>query len=239
MPEEVNRVLTDHIADILFCPTSTAVENLRAEGIRPKAGHGLRSRLVVNSGDVMYDALLVYAKRAADHSSILSSLGLTPQGFCLATIHRQSNTDDPNVLAGLLDALGRISEPVIFPVHPRTAARIEHFGFPVAGHVKMIAPVGYLDMIQLEQSARVIVTDSGGVQKEAFLLRVPCVTLRDETEWVETVSSGWNVLAGTDAAGIAAAVTRSVAPATRPDPYGDGRAAETIMATLVALLGDE
>lgn len=225
MPEEHNRVLTDHCSDLLFCPTQTAVANLTREGI---------ARGVHLVGDVMYDAVLHFATRARTQSRVLESLGVRPGGYVLATVHRAYNTDDPVVLQRLLGALDAIGEPVVFPLHPRTRARLagqENGTQP--RHVRLIDPVGYLDMLALEQHARVILTDSGGVQKEAFFFEVPCVTLRPETEWIETVSSGWNVLAGSDPTAIVAAAREAVRPATPPPPvFGDGRAAHRIVALL-------
>lgn len=225
MPEEHNRVLTDHCSDLLFCPTQTAVENLTREGI---------ARGVHLVGDVMYDAVLHFAPRARTQSRVLESLGVRPGGYVLATVHRAYNTDDPVVLQRLLSALDAIGEPVVFPLHPRTRARLSTQENGVQPrHVRLIDPVGYLDMLALEQQARLIVTDSGGVQKEAYFFEVPCVTLRPETEWIETVSSGWNVLAGSDPQAIVAAAREAVRPTTPPPLiFGDGRAAQRIAALL-------
>ncbi len=221
MPEEINRLLTDHIAALLFCPSQTAVDNLTAEGI---------TRGVHLVGDVMADALLWAAERARTHSAILEQLGLQEKGYLLATVHRAENTDDPARLRAILDAFAALDEPIIFPVHPRTRARIESLNLKSTIHnLKSIAPVGYLDMVRLEQSARMILTDSGGIQKEAYWLGVPCVTMRDESEWVETVQTGWNVVVGADTARIVAAVREFVTPEERPALYGDGRAAERIV----------
>jgi len=190
MPEEINRVLTDHVSTLLFCPTQTAVDNLAAEGITQGA------HLV---GDVMHEALLWAAERARAQSIILEQLGLGEKGYLLATVHRAENTDDPARLRAILDAFAALDEPIVFPIHPRTQARIEALNLKSKiENLKSIPPVGYLDMVQLEQSARMILTDSGGIQKEAYWLGVPCVTLRDETEWVETVQTGWNVLVGAE-----------------------------------------
>ncbi|MEJ5336111.1 MAG: UDP-N-acetylglucosamine 2-epimerase (non-hydrolyzing) [Thermus sp.] len=189
MPEEINRVLTDHISDLLFAPTETAVQNLLREGISPDRIH-----LV---GDVMYDAALYYGEKAEKHSQILKRLGLVPKGYILATVHRAENTDDPNRLRVILEALAEVHRevPVVLPVHPRTRKRVEEFGLSgFLGYLLTIDPVGYLDMVMLEKNAWRIATDSGGVQKEAFFYKVPCVTLRKETEWVELVELGWNRL---------------------------------------------
>jgi len=192
MPEEHNRVLTDHCSDLLFCPTQTAVDNLAREGIT-KGVH-----LV---GDTMYDAVLQFAEVARQRSTILQDLGLKPKGYLLATVHRPYNTDNPENLRNILAAFAKIEEPIIFPVHPRTRQKMAEFGLSdpqsAIRNPKFIEPVGYLDMLMLEQNARLILTDSGGMQKEAYWLGVPCVTLRPETEWVETVEAGWNTVVGT------------------------------------------
>jgi UDP-N-acetylglucosamine 2-epimerase len=220
MPEEHNRILTDHMADRLFCPTQTAVDHLRSEGIT--AGVHL-------VGDTMYDAVRQFSAMAQERSTILARLGLAPKGYLLATIHRPYNTDVPENLAGILAAFAEIAEPVIFPVHPRTRKKIGDLGRQVgADNPRMIEPVGYLDMLALQQNARLILTDSGGIQKEAYWQGVPCVTLRTETEWVETVAAGWNVVVGADGARIVQAVQTFTPPAARPLAYGDGCAAAHI-----------
>ncbi len=178
MPEEVNRVLTDHVAELLFCPTRAAVENLAREGI---------ARGVHHVGDVMYDAALAFGEMARRRSRILEELGLTPKQYHLATVHRAENTDDRARLSGILEGLGELARetPVVLPLHPRTRKRIGESGLEsVTGSIRLIEPVPFLDMVRLEQEAKVILTDSGGVQKEAYFHGVPCVTLRDETEWV-------------------------------------------------------
>ncbi|MGQ0642815.1 MAG: non-hydrolyzing UDP-N-acetylglucosamine 2-epimerase [Gemmatimonadaceae bacterium] len=225
MPEEHNRVLTDHCSDLLLCPTQTAVDNLAREGIV----HGVH--LV---GDVMYDAVLAFGARAREQSRILESLGLAPRAFLLATVHRAYNTDDPAILRRLIAAFDEIGETVVFPLHPRTRARLASSGaVPALRHVQLIDPVGYLDMLALEQNARAILTDSGGVQKEAFFFAVPCVTLRPETEWVETVAAGWNVLVGSEPDAIVSAARNAVSPATSPPRvFGDGAAAARIAALM-------
>lgn len=224
MPEEHNRVLTDHCADLLLCPTQTAVDQLRREGLE----RGVR--LV---GDPMYDAVLANAERArARAGSVAERLGLVRGQYLLATIHRPYNTDDPVVLRGIVDALEAIGEPVVLPAHPRTRARLEATGAGAASNVRWIDPVGYLDMLRLLADARRVLTDSGGVQKEAYFLGVPCVTLRPETEWVETVSAGWNVLVGSDPARIVEAARTFEPRGDRPAVFGDGRAADAIVAAL-------
>jgi UDP-N-acetylglucosamine 2-epimerase len=221
MPEEHNRVLTDHCSDLLFCPTQTAVDNLAREGI---------TQGVHLVGDTMYDAVLQFAETARQCSTILQDLGLKPKGYLLATVHRPYNTDDPDRLRGILETFAEIGEMVIFPVHPRTRQRMAEFGLgnlqSEIRNLKFIEPVGYLDMLMLEQNARLILTDSGGMQKEAYFFGVPCVTLREETEWVETVEAGWNVLVGSNPARIVVAV-RELAPLGEPAViFGDGRASE-------------
>ena len=204
MPEESNRILTDHLSSLLFAPTRTAVNNLLVEGITKEV------HLV---GDVMQEAAIVNGRVAERKSKILQSLGLAHKGYSLATVHRAENTDDPLRLAGIVQALLKIShsEPVVWPMHPRTRQRVskeELERFASAG-LLVIPPATYLDMLALEQKANVILTDSGGVQKEASWFQVPCVTLREETEWIETVESGWNHLAGTSAESICKAFERA------------------------------
>lgn len=219
MPEEHNRVLTDHCADLLFCPTQTAVNNLAREGI---------TQSVHLVGDTMYDAVLQFSALARQRSRILETLDLTPENYLLATVHRPYNTDNPENLRSVVAAFVECGETVIFPVHPRTRARLAETGvvemIQHAPQVHLIEPVGYLDMLMLEQHARMILTDSGGIQKEAYWLGVPCVTLRSETEWVETVDAGWNTLVGAESAQIVAAVHNYSLSPTRPILYGDGQA---------------
>ncbi|MGH8529912.1 MAG: non-hydrolyzing UDP-N-acetylglucosamine 2-epimerase [Nevskiales bacterium] len=232
MPEEINRVLTDHVSRWLFVPTTAAVANLAREGIS-----GAR---VQQSGDVMYDVALHYAREAERRSDILARLGLKPGQYLLATVHRAENTDDRSRLSAIFEGLLSVAAdlPVVLPLHPRTRKVLEqnrseaHMG----GALKMLDPVGYLDMLMLEKNARLIVTDSGGVQKEAFFYHVPCVTLRDETEWVELVEARWNRLAPpTSAAEVVRVIRQSLAaePGAAVKPYGDGRAAERIVPVLI------
>jgi UDP-GlcNAc3NAcA epimerase len=200
MPEEINRVLTDHVSDILFCPTQTAVENLKNEGI---------TKGVYLVGDVMFDALLYFSKISDMKSNILERLNIKPKEYYLATIHRAENTDNYERLKNILTAFSKMDEIVVFPIHPRTRKMINYYGLDDLlenNNVKVIDPVGYLDMLKLEKNAKAILTDSGGVQKEAFWLKVPCITLRDETEWVETVNLGWNRIVGSDVKKILEAV---------------------------------
>ncbi len=226
MPEEINRIVVDHCADLLFCPTQTAVDQLAREGLAKRA------RL---TGDIMYDSLLQRLPLVEDQSVIIERLGLTPGGYVLATVHRAANTDDVEALARILDALALLDEPVVFPMHPRARLAMASADLEAASSVRAIEPVGYLEMLALERGARVVLTDSGGVQKEAYLLGVPCVTLREETEWPETLVDEWNVLAGADPRRIVEAAGRAK-PAGEPPPvFGDGHAARR----MVELLNDD
>ncbi|MBI3247453.1 MAG: UDP-N-acetylglucosamine 2-epimerase (non-hydrolyzing) [Deltaproteobacteria bacterium] len=226
MPEEINRVLTDHISSLLFCPTETAARNLAQEGITTG---------VLLVGDVMYDALVHNLRIAEMRSTILEQLGLRPHDYLLATVHRAESTDHDENLQKLLRAFvefAQSGQTVVFPVHPRTRKRLNALNMICHPRLLRIDPVSYLDMLALEKQAKVILTDSGGVQKEACWLGVPCVTLRTETEWVETVASGWNVLVGCDPDRIVEAVQRS-RPIGQPPPlYGDGHAAARIVCSL-------
>lgn len=230
MPEEINRVLTDHAADLLFAPTQTAVDNLRHEGLPEE-----KVRLV---GDVMYDAALFYGDLAERSSRILERLGLRKREFVLATIHRAENTDDPRRLGAIVGALRELAAeiPVVLPVHPRTRNAARNQGLELDdGVLTLTDPLGYLDMLQLERNARLVATDSGGVQKEAFFQGVPCVTLRDESEWVELIELGWNrIVPPTGVAEIVTGIRAALsAPAGREArPYGDGAAADKIVAAL-------
>lgn len=224
MPEEHNRVLTDHCADLLFCPTQTAVNNLAKEGIIKGV------RLV---GDTMYDAVLQFSEIARKQSTILEDLGLKSKGYLLATVHRPYNTDVPENLQNILSAFFEINEPIVFPIHPRTKQYLINSNFKIQDSIlRCIPPVGYLDMLILEQNARIILTDSGGMQKEAYFFGVPCVTMRTETEWIETVESGWNVIVGADREKIVEAFRCFKSDNPRPGLYGDGRAAEKIVKNL-------
>lgn len=229
MPEEINRILADRVSRLLFCPTDQAVENLVSEGI---------TEGVLNVGDVMYDAVLHYGTKARHGSRTFHDLELNERGFVLTTCHRQENTDDPERMAGIIAALARIANdiPVVFPLHPRTRKRLSEFGLDASlRRLQVIEPVPYLEMIALEQAAKVIVTDSGGIQKEAFFFGVPCITMREESEWTETVASGWNCLVGADAESIVTAYEVQKGfdiGAARPAFYGDGSAAEKIVAAL-------
>lgn len=225
MPEEVNRVLADSVSKLLFCPTKTAVSNLKKEGNRGEI------HLV---GDVMYDVALFFKPIADKKSGILSKLTLKPRTYILTTIHRDFNTDDPVRLKNIVEGCVRSRKLMVFPLHPRTKKQLLKFGLmdrmKRAPFIRVIKPVGYLDMLCLESNAERIMTDSGGVQKEAFFFRVPCVTIRPSTEWVETVTSGWNRLAGADAAEIAEKIRGRFALRQQgSNVYGDGTAAKKIV----------
>ena len=230
MPEEVNRVLTDHLSDMLFAPTQAAVDNLRHEGIADSH--------VFMTGDVMYDVALYFAKRADEQSTVLRDLNLEPKKYVLATIHRAENTDDPARLQAILGALSELANhvQVIFPAHPRTVSLLGK----AADKLTVIEPVGYLDMVQLERHSRLVITDSGGVQKEAFFHQIPCVTVRGETEWVELVAAGWNRLAPPDSEVGISSVLRAALDAPLPEHtnlYGTGHAAEEIADLVAKSLG--
>ena len=272
MPEEINRILTDHCSDILFCPTETAVNNLYKEGftnifnngklidetsitshpshltshISPLTSH--LSPLVINVGDIMYDALLLYLELARKKSNILEKLKLTGKEYYLATLHRAENTDNLENLRNIFEALVEISKdiPIILPLHPRTKNSIKSLNPSLlTSHfsLRIIDPVSYFDMLVLEANAKIIFTDSGGVQKEAFLFKVPCITLRNETEWIETVQSGWNMLVGADREKIINAqrmiahnLTNNNIPSHTYNFYGDGRASKKIIKVLLSIV---
>ena len=225
MPEELNRVLTDHASDLLLCSTETALENLEREGARGEA------HLV---GDVMADVSLAFRDIAEERSAILADLGLEAGAYLVVTAHRAGNVDPPERLKALVKLLERLPPPVVFPLHPRTRARLEAAGLTerLAG-LHLVPPLGYLDFLKLARHARALLTDSGGVQKEAYLLGVPCVTLRDRTEWIETVEAGWNVLVDLDADAALRALERQP-PSERPELYGGGHAAERVAEVLSA-----
>jgi UDP-GlcNAc3NAcA epimerase len=233
MPEEVNRVLTDHASDLLFTPTTTADAHLRAEGIPEE-----RIRRV---GDVMYDVALFFGRKAERVSTVLDrwELGSTP--YALATVHRAENTDDPARLRTVFEALGEIGQelPVVLPLHPRTRAALTREGWLdwASEQVRLTEPVGYLDMVMLERHAKLVATDSGGVQKEAYFAQTPCVTLRDETEWTELVELGWNRLAPpTDRTSVVAQLRSGLAAqqGEEAEPYGRGDSAQRIVHELGA-----
>ena len=221
MPEETNRVLTDHCSDLLFCPTETAVDNLKREGIE---------KGVYLTGDVMVDALKENIEIAERKSKILDELSLKPKDYYLATLHRAENTDDLKRLKNIVDAFCEIGN-LIFPCHPRTEKFLREFNLwdKVTKKIKIIKPVGYLDMLMLEKNAKKILTDSGGVQKEAYVLKAPCITLRENTEWVETVEDGWNILVGADKDKIIKMASDFKPEGEQRNVFGDGKASEEIV----------
>ena len=225
MPEEHNRVVTDHVSDVLFAPSADAERNLEREGLSDRAHR---------PGDVMYDAIRWATDVARSNSTIIESLDLTDTEYVLATVHRPRNTDDETRLAAILDAFERLDRTVVLPAHPRTVDRLEEYELRerAADAVMLVDPVSYLDFVRLLDGAERVATDSGGVQKEAFFLEKACVTLREETEWVETVEAGWNVLAGADPDEIHWGLTDFETPTTRPEPYGTGDAATRIAEVL-------
>lgn len=243
IPEEINRILTDHISDILFCPTENAVKNLRKEGLDNVVNNGRLIKgsfkmprslpIVVNTGDIMYDSLLFNLDIAKKQSSVLKANGLLPEGYCLVTIHRAENTDDSQRLKDIFKALNKIAKrySVIIPMHPRTRKLLSEIR-KIDANIKIISPIPYFDMLVLSSNARIILTDSGGLQKEAFFLNVPCVTLRDETEWMETLKNGMNIIAGAEEDKILDAVKRQEGIKERAklkNVFGDGNAAEKIV----------
>lgn len=239
MPEEVNRIVCDRLSSVLFAPTQTAIDNLRAEGFgTPNVpGH------VVLSGDIMYDNSLHFASVAASRCDILQRLGLTAEGYILATVHRDNNTDNPNRLGSILAALEQVAResglPVVLPLHPRTRARLtdSHCPIPNAQFIKVLPPLSFLEMVLMEQNARLVMTDSGGVQKEAYFFRKPCVILRSETEWVEIVDHHAGIIADADTDRIVEAyrTLTTTPPDGYPILFGDGHAAEHILESLLTL----
>lgn len=225
MPEEINRILTDHSSSMLFAATETAVCNLTNEGIG--------SDKVINVGDVMYDAALYYGAKAEQQSRILETLEVDSKEYILATIHRAENTDVPGRLAAIIEGMAQSGRQIILPVHPRTNARMNSAGLALPDNIIAIDPVGYLDMVMLEKHAALIMTDSGGVQKESFFYHVPCITLRDETEWVELVEAGWNqVVPPLSVNAIVDAIAMARTNGKLIQPYGEGKAAELVTETL-------
>jgi UDP-GlcNAc3NAcA epimerase len=221
MPEEINRIVTDRLSSLLLCPSDTAAANLANEGIT-KGVHVI--------GDVMADVLAKFGAGTRD-SQVGLPAGFTPHEYFVATIHRAENTDEPRRLSAILRALDALPAPVLFPMHPRVKQVIAAQALTLGRNITALDPVGYVAMMAMVRDARAVLTDSGGLQKEAYWLGVPCITLRDETEWVETVASGWNTLAGADPARITAAIVQA-RPAAHPQLYGDGDAAARIIEAL-------
>jgi UDP-GlcNAc3NAcA epimerase len=223
MPEEQNRVLTDRVSTLKFCPTEVSVQNLKKEGI---------TKGVYCVGDTMYDALILNLELAKKRKSPIETYQIREKDYYLLTIHRASNTDDWSTLDRLLQTVSKLPDTILFPIHPRTRARLPK-GYTLSKNIQLIDPLGYFDMIVAMKNAKMVLTDSGGIQKEAFFLGVPCVTLREETEWVETVSEGWNVIAGTNANTILTAIAKTDWPTEAPRPiYGDGHASEKILSAI-------
>ncbi len=231
MPEEVNRVVVDHLSDILLCPTRTAVENLQTEGITDG---------VVLVGDVMLDTARHFAN-AEEAAAAVEHFGLQSGEYYLATVHRAGNSDSEARLGAIIQAFATADKPVIWAIHPRTAKNIGTLGLQAvldkADNITTVPPVSYVETVGLLSNAAALLTDSGGMQKEAYFFSVPCVTLREETEWTETVELGWNQLVGADTNRILAAMGSLAKPESRPDVYGDGHAAEAILAVLDARYG--
>ncbi len=233
MPEEQNRRLTDHLSSWLFCPTQTAIDNLIAEGITNQINHkpSADKKHVSQTGDIMYDASLYYRQKAKDVCQYFDNI---KRSFILLTIHRAENTDNVEKLGRIVKTINMLDAYFfVFPIHPRTRKILAENELSFGSHVQMIDPVGYLEMISLENACSAVVTDSGGVQKEAYFFRKPCITLRDSTEWVELVESGWNILAGTNSNKIINAITLLQVPDTYPSLYGDGKCAEKIISALI------
>lgn len=231
MPEEINRILVDHACDLLFAPSEEAVKRLRREGIADKK--------VVRTGDVMLDAAKMFGQKAMSQSMILQRLSLKEKGFALCTLHRAENVDSREVLKWLMEGLGEVAKtlPIILPIHPRTRARLTEFELidQLSPEITIVDPVGYLDILRLESTASLILTDSGGMQKEAFFQQVPCVTLRSETEWIELLPGGHNRLARpmTESISEKAEEALSADPDWSVDLYGDGHSSETIAQAII------
>ena len=219
MPEEINRLVADQLSSAYFCVSQTAVRQLASEGI---------TKNVFWVGDVILDANLANRPLARKKSTVLSDLGLAPASYSLVTVHRAANTDDPARLTNIVRALSRVGETVVFPVHPRTRGALAKLDEQFGDNVRLIEPVGYYDMMVLEENARLIATDSGGVQREAYFMQKPCLTLRDETEWTETVTAGWNKLVGVDVELIVHEWNSFAPPSAQPPIFGDGTAGEKI-----------
>ncbi|MDX1942585.1 MAG: UDP-N-acetylglucosamine 2-epimerase (non-hydrolyzing) [Saprospiraceae bacterium] len=230
MPEEINRVATDHVSDLLFAPTQLAMENLKNEGL---------SNRTYFSGDVMYDMILKGLELAQEKSDVLKKLNLNPDDYFLATLHRPYNVDEPEQLSAIINGLSQLQHKVLLSAHPRLRKNLTQFGIEPGHNIQITEPFGYLDFIMLQKNAKKIITDSGGVQKEAFFLQTPCVTLRSETEWVETVETGANILVTERSeSAILEAASRQTAPRFHERPYGQGDASEIIVNKMESLYYD-
>lgn len=229
MPEEINRLASDRLSDLHFCVSRAAVDHLIKEGISNSA-HWV--------GDVMYDALLANLPIAREKSKILSTLGLQKKSYVLVTVHRAANTDDAMRLRNIVETLNNAPEPVVFPAHPRTVAALKRFDLNFSDNVRMIDPVGYFDMVVLEENARMIATDSGGVQREAYFMSIPCLTLRDETEWLETVQVGWNKLVGVEKEQVLSVWKDFAPPNEHPPIFGNGTASNKIASIISTSFGN-
>ena len=231
MPEEINRIITDRVSSILFCPTQTAFKNLKKEGI---------AEGVYNVGDVMYELAVNMASKSAGNTLLLNSLGIEPKQYILVTVHRSATTDSKDRMFSIVKSLCKIKDTVVFPMHPRTRKMLRQFSLykklKESKNIKILEPVGYLDMILLEKNAKKIITDSGGVQKEAYFFKVPCITLRDSTEWPETLGGGWNRLVGTDWKNITAETRSHRAPSAYRSHYGNGTTSTQIAAIIKGAL---
>ena len=228
MPEEQNRILTDHISNLLFAPTQTAINNLSKENI---------TKDVYNTGDVMYDAINLFKKRAKEVSNIIEKLDLSPNSYILSTIHRAENTNSVERLTSIIKALSECGKKIILPLHPRTKKFISQYNLKIGDNIQIIDPVGYLETILLEENSKKIVTDSGGIQKEAYFLSKPCITMRDETEWIETVQNGWNTIVGSDSNKILDAIENFNPTGTPASAFGNGDASSIITDIIEKYLG--
>lgn len=219
MPEEQNRILTDHLSSMLFAPTEAAVKNLKTEGIINN---------VYNVGDVMFDAVLNFGEIAKEKSKVIEKLNLNNKEYILTTIHRAENTNDISRLKNIIEALNHSGKTIVLPLHPRTKKYIGDYGLKFNENIKVIDPIGYLEMLSLERNCMKIVTDSGGVQKEAFFMKKPCITMRDETEWVETVENDWNRIVGTNKEKILDSIMNFEPSKPQKIIFGDGKSSEKI-----------
>lgn len=233
MPEEINRVVTDHLSHLLFCPSHTAALHLKKEGITDG---------VYVTGDIMYDAIVHFKHFAFTQSTILQALSLTKDNYYLSTIHRAENTNDKDRLTAILQALQQVDKEVILPLHPGTKRKINEFSlheFISSAPIQVIEPLSYFDMVAVVAHASAVITDSGGLQKEAYMLQVPCITVRDETEWIETVQSGWNHIVGANKEKIVQTLSQLQRPTEYPSLFGDGHTAKHIIHILKKYMDEQ